>query len=705
MNKTPLLFSILLLSVCSGTTVDANFDNLLSGYYFNTDMSFTSDFTLSTDADYVIDGDANDLQNGDSVCSGAVLNVMPTTSTKWAVSDLSIKSLYPECSVSYCPAMESGGSVSHNKAIKWLSGSVFDEHDDYGDSSGFVYDYSQTFAQEKYGDLGTFYDQPMTYHNLSGDYSNKEGGANVFCKGTLQVRDGSTTKSSLGMPFLLFGGVDFPVNSAGSHAISTRLADVECFGAVVKHPLNTDSHKDFFRLYYFTKNQPSIADSTATKTITINVETAGGTCEMHQTDVVASSSLLSEDIIMLKTTMHNDGDPIKVTSVTWTNPDYSVVPFPTSLCTDLGFPSSLCPTSNGFNEEIYSFLFTSRNLYVLIYRTPGASGGLTLTYHAQTMDDTCGGPFTCTEPLSLSGPITCEIVPSSDNLGSNMGRQFNVSCLGIDGYDIPCVGDDWYWAEGLDGDFIEKDNTHALAYTTSPPGSDGSLRYESGIALCLSQINVTETPYSCEFDPSSAELNFSQSQAFAFNCTDEEDDTPTTPDSSEYDLIDGLDGSTSDESTTGVTYNAPDDETDGNLRGIGWFDEYFTAPALAPINVVNGTGGMNDTNDTNETGYNDDGSSIWCTIGGNGVLTVYPGYSGWVGIQCGPDANETCDSVDWSMEPPEVGALTGSDTNGTYYSITGAPGDSGQIWAIVTPGGDGCYKPFTIMSPFCWEFS
>jgi hypothetical protein len=707
MERTPIIFSVLLflISTAVAVNVDADFDTILSGYYFNTDLSFTTDMTLAADAANVVDGDPSDLQNGDTVCSGATLTVFPVTTSKWAVSSLSVKSIYPECSVGYCPPMEAGGSVSYNKNIKWLSSGIFDEHDSFGDSSGFTYDYTSSFAQDKYADLGTFYDQPVKYVNSSGTYNDKEAGANVFCKGTMQVRDGSTVKTSLGLPYVMFGGVDFTVNSAGSHAISTRLTDTECFGAIVKHPLNTGDHKDFFRIYYFTENQPSISD--ATKTITINVQPASGTCDMHETNVVATSSLLSEDIIMLKTTIQNDGSTgIKVTDVSGNNPDYTVEPFPTSMCIDLGFPSSLCPSSNGFDQEIYPVLFDSRNLYVFIYRAPGASGSLTITFNAETMDDTCGGA-TCSEQVSLTGPITCEIDPTSLTYGTLEVAEFLVTCRNLGGYVTPCIGDDWYWAGGLDGDFVEKDNTHALAYPTSPPGSSGTLRYESGIALCLSEIDVVEPTYVCEFIPPSAELNFSQSQDFAFNCT--VDDTPHQPDSTDYDLIDGLDGSTSGETTDGVTYDAPDDATDGQLSGFGHFDDapspILGAIAFAQINVVNGTGGMNDTNDTNDTGYNDDGSSIWCTIGGNGPLTVFPGFSGWVGIQCGPDANETCDDVEWSMEPPEAGSLTGSDTNGTYYSITGEPGDSGEIWAIVTPGGDGCYKPFTIMEPWCWEFS
>lgn len=792
MARTSILLSILLflIPILAATNVDADFDYFLSGRYFDTDMTFTTGMTISADPAYVVEGDPDNLQNGDTVCAGATLTVVPSSTSKWAVSSLSIKSQYPE---SPCAGPDAGGSTSYNKNIKWLSSSVFDEHDDFGDDYGYKSDYSLSSTQEMYSQLGTFYDEPTTYINLEDTYTGKESGANVFCKGTLAVRDGTSAKggSPWSMPVLLFGGVPFTVNDVGSHPISTKLEDVKCFGAIVKHPLNTASSPSCFRIYYFTKgSDQNVADTT--KTININVEEGSGTCNMHELSV-ESTGPISDDLTGLKIRMHNDGDPMKVTSVTSSNPDYTALPFTEFLCAFLGIPDSLCPESSGFNEPIATG--GNKDLYVLLGQGAGASGGTTLNFQAETTATSCGGPVECTEAVPIYGnvsftceidpasaslatnevaefqvecknladdvitcsgsnwtwqgltgvfnekdnthaetyttstagsgtltyssgmaechshisvttPSFCEIVPLSDTLYSGMGREFLVTCADADDSPMPCVGSDWQWADGLTGGFWEKDNEHALAYVTSSPGSTGTLTYTSGDAECLSNIdvNTSASPFDCELNPPSADLNYSESQDFELNCW--EDGVPTEPDDADYGLFGGLGGGLSGESTDGATYTAPDHDTDGDLGALGWFGDYFI-PSFAGITVTNGTGGeeCDETLDPDCDGENDDGSSDDCTIAGHGApLSVFPGYSGWVGINCGIDENLPCEEVEWTITSGS--SLYDSDDNGTGFTVAGSPGTSGKITAVI--GGDPsqkCFRLFNILETWCWEFS
>lgn len=699
-----LLLSLALL-FSAAFALDANFQNNHPGYgdKFNTDMSFSTSFTLSLVSGAMASGNSADIQTGDKVCSGSVLRITPTYSSKWALTKADILAAYPECTVAYCPTMVNSGGVSTNKNVKWISDAVYTEHNDYGDSGGdYVFDWSTPFAQDKYNDLATFYNEPVTWVNSTATYANKEGGANVFCKGTMVYTDAGTAIASLAMP--TSATRDFTITGAGSHTISTNLGSVACFGAMVKHPLDQGSYPAFFTMYYYTKNQPSLGTvGTASKAIT--VQASGGTCAFHETGVSASSSLLDEDLILVKVTMRNDGDPVQITSVSNSNPgSFTSAQFNPALCALLGFPGSICPASSGFNENIATG--ASKDLYVLITRNPGASGGTVLTFSGSTVSSACGGASSCTDTVDLSGAVFCGIVPPSLSMGTNEVGQFTVSCENLAGDPIACVGNNWYWADGLSGDFIDRTNTQALAYTTSPMGSSGTLRYKSGIAMCLSDIAVGPATFECEFLPPGATMNVSESEYFELNCFEE--GSSSDPDDADYTLIDGLSGSTSNSSTDGTTYTAPGSPDSGTLRG---FAEWNTHPpyiigavALAPITVTNGSSGGNTTCVGPDCdGPGGEGSTQWCTIG-SGPLNVFPGFSGWVGIMCGKHANETCTGASWSS----VGgvSVSGGDNSGTNFEVTGNPGDSCRITAYVNSTPDqSCYKPCYIMKPECWEFT
>jgi len=700
-RKIILSVFLLLVSTIYATNInDANFRASIADYHFKTDMQFTTDFTLSLHSGEIIEGNPADLETGDVVCVGSVLRVTPTYNSKWATSsDIDIDGLHPFCEGDPCPSMITYTSVNTNKDVEWLSTSVFNDHQDFGESNDF------SESSSRYNELGTFHNERVSYNPRVGVwFSNKRGGANIFCKGKLQVRRGTTV---LGTPSTLpeTTTTDVTLNNEGTFTISTRISDADCFGVMVVHP--TDS----IWMDYYVNNVPSAitGGSLGLKEKAIEVQAGGGLCHFYDTgDIEASASFTDEELIMLKIRFHNNGDPIKVTGVSSSNADYLVDPFPVDLCDILGFPSSICPDTNGFDEDINTG--ANKHLYVLLDASGGASGDTTLTFDAETVSSACGGAVTCDDDVHLDteDAFFCEIDPDSLALPTEDVAEFLVDCYNFLGNDVDCNGDDWYWSDGVSGDFIEKDNEHALAYSTSSPGSSGRLNYEDGeeIAHCWSEIDVIpdgEHSYECEFIPDSAELEIDESEYFELNCFLDGDSS--VPDDAEYDLIEGLDGDLSDESEEGVTFTGTED-SDGRLRGFAEWDIPDDDPILGTVafaDIIVGEGDDNDTDDDDDD--DDDDPNAHCKIGDGSLLEIFPGASGYVNIICGPNHNMPCISVSWyEIGPVE---LSGSDEEGTNYAITGVPGDSGEIKAYVTYEGDSgyCWLPFYVLEPECWEYT
>ena len=684
-----LLLALIILSIASfATNVDnVNYQGSDLSWHFDTDMQFTTGFALQL----VSGGTTTPIQNGATVCAGSTLRVVPTLNAKWATPDFSAAGIYPTCGGGFCPAMIPYSTVTANRDIAWLSAATWDPQKSFGDLNDFSQD------QNRYNQLGasSFYLEPVTYNNVTGQfYPNNEGGAGVFCKGAFEVADGSSVVSSTQLPTL--NNVDFTISGSGSRQITTRLSGVSCFGVVVKHPLNIPDNPSWFWMDYFTYNQPSISSTVGSQSISVNIAPSSGTCAFGETSVNASSSLLSADQVLVKATMKNTGDPITIISVSGNNPGFSVAPFDTSTCSLLGFPPSLCPASNGFNEQINSG--ASKDLYVLITRGAGASGGMILTFTAQTAGSACGGGNTCTDSVDLNGPITCNIVPPGLNLGTQEVAQFDLSCQDLAGNPIGCIGDNWTWS-GVSGGFIDKSATGAKAYTIASQGSKGQLRYRSNLASCLSDINVTKPAYECSLVPPSANLAYNAIKGFTLNGF--VNASPAAPDSASYDLIENLAGTLSAESVAGATYTAPSSNSNGKLRAFAQFnsapDPILGSVCFSSITVSNTTGNGTETNPDNP------GATKYCTIG-NGPLNVYKGFSGWIGIMCGKSANETCTGVSWSTTSGV--SISSGDNMGVYFTITGNPGAQGNIIAYVNNSAkEFCSKPFFIGKPACWQFS
>lgn len=714
MHKAEILLVLaLFISTAFAEDFGADYESTVPDWYFRTDMRMTTDFRLSLVSGGVESGDPTNLRSGDTVCSGAVVRVTPTMNSKWAISRLSIRSAYPTCEATYCPAMISySGGPSLNKDIKWLTPSIYDDNFDQGDRFGF------TNLASRHDQLATFYTQPVTYTNSTGvDYPNKEGGANIFCKGNFQITDGSTVVRETELPAT--SSADITLATSGSHEISTRLSGVDCFAALEKHPIDLPSHPEMFRIYYFTHAGPAISPSAAARrSITLNVGGAAANCTMHESSVDSGGSSLSDAFIRLKVNMCNDGpSPIRVMRVESSNPAYTVSAFPPpALCRAMGF--GLCPDSNGFNQDINSG--SCRDLYVLVTHGPGASGDLTLTFSAEGVASGCGGVSPCAHPVLINDHdiYSCRINPSSVTPTLGYGPyellDFRVTCYNLAGHEIPCVGDNWFWADGLTGGFWERDNRHAAAYPTSPFGSMGTLRYRTGHTECWSSIQLVSSEsdlhYECEFVPASATVDANESEDFVLECT--HDGVPATPDEAGYRLDGGLCGTLSNESTSGVTYTACDTNSSGDLVGAGLFrtssPDYpiIGAIARAPITVRGGpgTGTGNDTNATSG-GPRGPGSSEWCSIDGFDLPTFFPGYYGWITLGCGPTGTGPCSGVVWPPDGADGGVLVGSTSAGTYLHVTIASG-MGRISAYVD--GDAhhsCYKDFFVGPASCLDIS
>ena len=556
-----VLFVVLAqFSYAATTTIDnANYTGGMSKWYFASDMQFTTTFTVAANG--------TTLQAGDSVVDGSTLTVTPSITATWATPDLAIVSIYPNC-LAGCPTLINSTGVNTNRPIVWLASATFNHHQTLGTSNDW--NNNATLAAQ----LEPFATQPMTFDPGSSRplQYNKAGGANMYCKGTLEVLDGSTVVGNSPLPAV--APISFTLSGAGSHQLATRLKDVVCFGAVEVNPGTS-----WFYNYYFTRKTPSTIIP-ATMGISGIIPIIVSSCNITHTTYTTTGSV-NEDYFMLITPITNNGATAQVQSVTSGNSDYTVEPFPVSLCATLGFPSSLCPTDNGFNTNIPTG--STQDTYVLATRgaSPDPANALPVTYNALASGQSC------TDALSIPGgntPVVCGIDPSAFTMRTQDLLHSTVACDNLAGNSVPCVGDNWYWDSGLVGDFTLKDNTQADAYSTSAPGSSGLLNYNSASAWCFSEISLTIDPARCVFNPVSANIAISSSQHFALVCEE-------TPTSATYDLINGLVGITLDDTpaTAGTTFTADSLPSVGDLRGVATLPSdaspIIGAVAIAPINV------------------------------------------------------------------------------------------------------------------------
>ena len=413
----PLALLILLLSAAYATSVSADITQGISPeFHFSTDMSVTTSFMMSG-------LNSTTVQSGDTVCNGTTLTINPTVSADWAISSLDIVSIYPTSSGSgYYPTMISDSTVNTDMGIRWLPASTYD-----GELNFVGSNYANEVSQSKshYNNLQPFDTEPMSYDNGSGTFANKEGGAEVYCKGTLNVMDGSTSIGSYELPTT--GNPQVTLNS-GTHQISTSISGIDCFAATLKHPDNIADNPSWFWYYYYTVNRPTFGSGSSpvgTTTATINVKPAGGSCKLTQTAIDSTSVTGTPGPSLVHVTVKNDGDPVTMNDVSSSDPGFTVSPFPTTTCDVLGFPSSMCPSDNGFNEAIPSG--GSKDVYVLMQNNGGTRTILTFTSTVAASSSCSGGTSgsscTFTTDMSNSTSSSCTITPSSLTYGTDEVAQ------------------------------------------------------------------------------------------------------------------------------------------------------------------------------------------------------------------------------------------------------------------------------------------
>ncbi|MFH1785553.1 MAG: hypothetical protein ABH842_03925 [Candidatus Micrarchaeota archaeon] len=531
---------LLLSSVLFATNVNADFEQQSSGYQTDTSMQFTTSFVLSLHSGEVISGDPNDLETGDSVCTGARLTITPTVNAKWATSggspDFDADAIFPVCDPAYepyCPSTSSLGSVSNNRNINWLSSSrrsYFVSH--FSSPNDYLYGYSDhsnlAELQSVYNELSPFSSQPVTYHVEFGGptYSNKRGEVGVYCDGTLRLSGGggSTTRAS---PFSTSSWTSSTINTPGSYDFKTQIEGIDCFGVVLKYPTNlNDGHSEFFYMNFYTDNLPSITSPAAVSTVTIDIEEDGGECSIalgtQPIEITYGSQIGDLQNFMVKAQIRNTGaDAINLTgSIVSSNADYVALAFPTASCGVLGIPPALCPASNGFETSLSAGV--SRYVYIWLVDTDAAaSGGTTLTVYAETSSPMCGDAEECSVDIDLTGPITCEVVPDPMDVPENYEQRFNVTCTDLDLDPIACSGTDWAWVPGTFGTISTHTNTYVLATPTAAVGSTGEIEYTSDdVAVCSAQVTVLpdiDTPVECTIVPPNADVG--QMELAQFNVT------------------------------------------------------------------------------------------------------------------------------------------------------------------------------------------
>ncbi len=713
--KTKAAFVFLFLfALSAAVTVEADFEpgHTVSGHHFATDIMMNPDFTLSlVSGDLVSTNvDPNNLPSGTQVCPGAVIGVEPDLESKWAVSHFEGKAWYQCCGYYYnscdnteiqwhCPSMMSYSTVNLNRDIKWLSTSTYNSFDSLISTIDFETGQDGESSYNQLGGSSGFSTQSVTYvHDpCVPESNNKRGFAGVFCKGKLRVtRNGQAVGSDITLPGT--GTREVTLSTIGSHTIGLELRNNDCFASIVKRPLETCSN--FFLISYYGHNAPSIS---ASETKTIEVVQAAQPCSINVLSSTYHASTMSDIFLVVATVQNTGSQPTELHGVN-AMPPYNAFKFNTALCNVLGL-QSLCPLSNGFDETIPAW--QSQNVYILLDTNGNPPENAQINVYGRTVGaQICGGQGLCSDsfsPSSSSDIVSCEIDPPTLDAGRLIAYEWTVTCYDATNTAVPCVGDDWYMGGGLTGIFVDWDNTHAIAGFTSPIGSTGTMNYESGLAHCWSDITVVD-PSSwlvCEFDPSSATMEVGDEQYFDLTCY--WDGQEVTINDADYGLANGLVGSTSNESTEGVTFEGTQNSS-GILWGIGWYQHPSLPHMVGGIAIADITVGNQSGNETNG-GNGDEDEDEDCRIGDTpGPLQAWPGMVYWLPIYCGDNLDEQpCSVASWTYAPPNDGNVWG-DNWGVNVVATAEPGSSGTITATLTNGGY-CTKEVNIVYPECWEFS
>jgi len=695
-------------------TVDFE-DDLGSGsaVHFGTRVLFEVDPTCTVEG-IVLSGDPCD--GSARVCVGTNITIEPSTAVgRWAVGgNLNVLSNYPYCAFGgYCPTM-AAYSTKTERDIEWIDDTLYDEYDVGG--GGAEYAGTSIYFDDgipRYSELGGssgFDTQAVDYRRSLSEpiFTNQRGYANVFCKGTYEVRVGGMTISRRDMgdgP----RAVTVPLRSEGTANLRVSLNDIDCFAGVVKHPIDLD-HPEWFGLYLYGYDTPTIRNLIEDSRIEVVDIQPELTIRSLDVDSYVGSTYL------LRINVENTGDVrVRATRV-WpicTGSCGARIPSITD-CIHFGF----CPSSTGFGTYIAPG--ATQDLYV-VYTGALAGDIIEITY--ESPDEVCSD--TAEWPLIVNIPddnvTRCEIEPSSNIVTPYEVHEYTVTCYNSLGSVIPCSGNNWYW-DSMSGGFVERTSSYAYAYTAdSLSDVSGRIAYETGGVICTADVlsdndGSGDDPFvfTCDLTPDSVSMDVGEFQYFDLDCTEQYRGVTNFvfPTSVDYAMVSGLAGALSDETVRGVNFTATVDNVTGDVEAMSWYTHPDDGSLVGYIDWSDVTVGMGGEggNETDDGGDDDEDEYEDCEIDPSDI-TRYPGWDGSVTVSCGspPAFGSPCSDVVWSIDS-EIGYIDDFTDDYAHYVVDedATLGDSGEIWARVnagTPDEGLCHADILIAEPECVEFS
>ncbi len=164
----------------------------------------------------------------------------------------------------------------------------------------------------------------------------------------------------------------------------------------------------------------------------------------------------------------------------------------------------------------------------------------------------------CSAGLFIPGPgqptvTSCQLIPSAVNARvTDPPTRFDIQCSDATNASIPCLGVTWS-INGVMGNFVSRDNTHARVQLTSPSGTGSvNARVGEGNIQCSAAVTmVSQQAVACTLSPSSATVTQNGIQTFGVSCTSQSG--ATVPCSQvNWALSAGLSGSFLQRSDTGA---------------------------------------------------------------------------------------------------------------------------------------------------------
>ena len=351
---------------------------------------------------------------------------------------------------------------------------------------------------------------------------------------------------------------------------------------------------------------------------------------------------------------------------------------------------------------------TNEHSLAYTYSPAGSAGQL---YYQDDSGIRCSSDVTISKTPHTPDYYRCEMDPAVAGFEVGEEQYFDVTSY-FD--EVEVTPDDVSYAltGGLAGTLSDESDS-GVRYTATTPclgilrtyseytsPSDGYLRG----AVCLAGIIVEEAGndsdrFQCELVPNSTSMEIGGSETFELNC--HFDGAEVTPDTVTYTLVDGLSGTLSGESVSGVTFTATINST-GHIQAYAEYTPpglgLFSTTALAYVNV--GEGGEEPPD-----GEEGDKSRL-CIVIPNDIEK--PRYdAGTVSILCGEDPGSrgpcASGSVTWEIDPDLGPPPRGSDW-GAFYTLTGEVGTYGLLIARV---GDeiGCWADVKILEQTCLEYT